>query len=121
MKRFLTFGMLALSVLFFSGCGSAAHVEKDPAANLSRYHSFAWVETRDARDTVKTPVSDLTERNIKAAVNSELQKEGWVENTARPDVLITYDVLVEKSVRENNNPVYSQPYTRYYFNPYSRR
>ena len=39
----------------------------------------------------------------------------------RPDVLLSYDVLVERSVKEENNPVYSNPYTRYAYNPYSRR
>ena len=121
MKNLKTLGMLVLSALFIASCGSTAHVEKDPAANLSRYHSFAWVQTQEARDTMKTRVSDLTERNIMAAVNSELQKQGWVENKDRPDVLLAYDLLVEKSLRENDNPVYSQPYVRYYFSPYRRR
>lgn len=121
MKRMQALGMVLISALALASCGSSAHIEKDPAANLSRYHSYAWVETQDAKDTVKTKVSDLTERNIMAAVNGELQKQGWTESKTHPDVLLAYDVLVEKSVRENNNPVYSQPYTRYYFNPYSRR
>jgi hypothetical protein len=35
--------------------------------------------------------------------------------------LISYDVLVEGSVKENTDPVYSQPFTRYIYNPYTRR
>jgi transcriptional regulator with AAA-type ATPase domain len=113
---------LVLSAFVMVGCGSVAHVEKDPAVSLDRYHSFAWVDTRASQnDTVKTHVSDLTERNIMNAVNTELQKQGWTESKGRPDVLLTYDVLVERSVREQNNPVYSQSYTRYYYNPYTRR
>ncbi|HEU4633088.1 MAG TPA: DUF4136 domain-containing protein [Flavisolibacter sp.] len=44
-----------------------------------------------------------------------------IRESKRPDVLLTYDVLVERGVREQNNPVYSEPYTRYYYNPYTRR
>ncbi|RYY87398.1 MAG: DUF4136 domain-containing protein [Chitinophagaceae bacterium] len=121
MKQLKTLGVLLLSGLFLVGCGSAAHIEKDPTVNLGSYRSYAWVQTQENKDSMKTRVSDLTERNLQAAVNSELQKQGWVENSKRPDVLLTYDVLVEQAVRETNDPVYSQPTTRYYYNPYTRR
>jgi hypothetical protein len=29
--------------------------------------------------------------------------------------------MVENTVKEKSNPVYSRPYTRYYYNPYSKR
>ena len=35
--------------------------------------------------------------------------------------MIDYDILVEKSVKELSNPVYSQPYSRLIYNPYTRR
>jgi hypothetical protein len=111
----------AFAGLLLAGCASTAHVEKDKTVNLNNYKTFAWVDTRESRnDTVKTKVSDLTERTIKEAVNEELEKVGW-KQSKRPDVLLTYDVLVERNVKEENNPVYSQPLTRYYYNPYSRR
>ena len=109
------------SGLVLAGCASVAHVEKDATVNLNSYHSYAWVDTREKKnDSTKAEVSDLTERSIKQAVNGELAKAGWRESK-RPDVLLTYDVLVERGVREQNNPVYSEPYTRYYYNPYTRR
>ena len=58
---------------------------------------------------------------IKLAVNEELRKEGWREVKNNPDVLIGYDILVERATRERNNPVYSQPFSRVYYNPYTRR
>ena len=114
-------GVAALSGLLLASCASVAHVEKDKNVDLNNYRSYAWVDSRDkAADSGKTRVSDLTERHIKTAVNEELSKAGWKESK-RPDVLLTYDVVVEKGIREQSNPVYSQSYTRYYFNPYSRR
>jgi hypothetical protein len=112
----------AFAVLLLAGCGTVAHVEKDENANFSSYHSYAWVDSKENRDdSVKTKVSDLTERRIREAVNAELAKSGWKEAKHRPDVLLSYDVLVERSVKDQNNPVYSESTTRYVYNPYSRR
>ena len=55
-------------------------------------------------------------------MNKELEKSaGWKEVKNRPDVLLSYDVLVERSVKESNNPVYSRSYSRLFYNPYTRR
>lgn len=118
--KFLT--VAALSGLLLAGCASVAHVEKDDSANFGSYHSYTWVEARNSKnDSAKESVSDLTERRIKDAVNAELAKSGWRESKHRPDVLISYDVAVERGVKEDANPVYSQPFTRYIYNPYRRR
>ena len=33
-----------------------------------------------------------------------------------PDVLVSYDVIVERNVDVQNDPVYSQPYSGLYYN-----
>ena len=121
--RYLKFlSAVVISGLLLAGCASVAHVEKDDSVNFSSYHSYTWVEAKENKDdSVKTRVSDLTERKIKDAVNAELAKTGWRESKHKSDVLISYDVVVEKGVKENTDPVYSQPFTRYVYNPYSRR
>ena len=48
-------------------------------------------------------------------------KNGFREVKHNPDLLINYDLLIEKSVKEQNDPVYSSPYSRVYYNPYTRR
>ncbi|MGZ3853933.1 MAG: DUF4136 domain-containing protein [Flavisolibacter sp.] len=123
MRSLRVLGVAALSGILLAGCASVAHVEKDDTANFSSYHSYTWVDARDSKsDSVKTmKVSDLTERKIKDAVNAELAKTGWKESKHRPDVLISYDVVVDRGVREDADPVYSMPFTRYVYNPYSRR
>lgn len=114
--------VLALSGLLLSGCSSIAHVEKDETVNFSKYKTYAWAEKK-ADDTTgkKIMVSDLTERKIRQAVNTEMAKTGWRQANHNPDVLLAYDVLVERSVKQQNNPVYSEPFTRYFYNAYSRR
>jgi len=113
---------VVLSGLLLAGCASVAHVEKDDSVNFSSYHSYTWVDAKESTDdSVKTKVSDLTERKIKDAVNAELAKTGWRLSKNKPDVLLSYDVVVERGVKENTDPVYSQPFTRYVYNPYTRR
>jgi hypothetical protein len=121
--RYLKFlSAIVISGLLLAGCASVAHVEKDDSVNFSKYHTCTWVEAKASKDdSVKTKVSDLTERKIRDAVNAELAKAGWKESKTRPDVLISYDVMVERGVKDNTNPVYSQPFTRYIYNPYTRR
>lgn len=110
-------GAFAIAATLFTGCASVAHIEKDDSADFSKYKSFSWIEKKN--DNKKT--SDLTEQKIQAAVNQELRKNGWKEVKHNPDVLLSYDVLVERNTRQDNNPVYSQPYSRVFFNPYTRR
>jgi len=121
--RYLKFlSAVTLSGLLLAGCASVAHVEKDDSVNFSNYRTYTWVDARDSKDdSTKTKVSDLTERKIKEAVNAELAKTGWKESKHRPDVLISYDVVVDRGVKEDADPVYSMPFTRYVYNPYNRR
>ena len=113
---------VTLSGLLLAGCASVAHVEKDDSVNFSTYHTYTWVDAKESKnDSAKTKVSDLTERKIKDAVNAELAKTGWRESKHKPDVLISYDVVVDRGVKEDTDPVYSMPFTRYIYNPYNRR
>ncbi|MCU7552723.1 DUF4136 domain-containing protein [Chitinophagaceae bacterium LB-8] len=121
MKKVTFFGMLLLIGFFFTGCAGNAHIEKDETVNFKNYKTFAWIETTESKDEKDKKVSDLTEQNLKKYVNSELTKQGWKEVKNKPDVLISYDALVEKNLKEQTNPVYTQPYSRFFFNPYTRR
>lgn len=109
-------------VFLLASCGTTAHIEKDDNADFSRYKTFAWIDKDgEGRNDVNRR-NDLTEEKIREAVNRELEKTaGWREVKNRPDVLLSYDVLVEKSTRESRNPVYSRPSSRIVYNPYTRR
>jgi Domain of unknown function (DUF4136) len=122
MNKVTFFGMLMLLGLFFTGCAGVAHIEKDETVNFNNYKTFAWIETTESKEVEKDKkVADLTEQNLKKYVNSELTKQGWREVKNKPDVLLSYDALVEKNIKEQTNPVYTQPYARFFFNPYTRR
>ena len=103
--------------LVLTGCARVAHIEKDETVNFSKYKTYAWAESNE--DAGKG--LELTERRTRTAVNAELAKEGWREVKNNPDVLLSYDLLVERSERQNTNPMYSRSFTRPFFNPYTRR
>ena len=119
MKRIKQFLIIAFAGLLLTSCASVAYIEKDDTVNFSAYKTYAWVDTKE--DDEQGNASSLTEQNVRKAVDAELAKEGWKKVTNRPDVLLSYDVLVEKATRQSNNPVYSRPFTRTFFNPYVGR
>lgn len=110
---------LVLPVLLVVGCATPAYVEKDDAADFSRYKSFAWIDNGNKEG--KDRQNELLKRNVQEAVNAKLLREGWKEDKNRPDVLLNYDLLVERATRAARDPVYSQPFTRLFYNPYTRR
>ncbi len=110
-------GSLALLFLLAS-CASTAHIEKADDADFSRYKTFAWMTT-DEKGNERN--MDLVEQKIRSAVNKELENAGWKETEKKPDVILNYDVLVERNIQEVSSPVYSRPYSRVVYNPYTRR
>ena len=109
--------VLALGSLVMSSCGTSAHIEKDPDASFTNYKTYTWVD-KENKERLR---NGIAEQNLKTIVNSELQKNGFREVKNNPDMLLSYDLLVEKSVKEQTDPVYSRPYSRLYYNPYTRR
>src|SRR6186713_3198526 len=108
-------------VFLLASCGTTAHIEKDDNTDFSHYKTFTWVDKDGEGKQDVNRNNDLTETRIREAVNKELEKEGWREVKNRPDVLLSYDVLVEKGIKQSNSPVYSRPYSRLVYNPYTRR
>jgi hypothetical protein len=111
--------MFAALGMIFAGCATTAHVEKDDTVNFGNYKTFTWID--DAGNAGQAKTKDLQNTNVEKAVSAELAKANWREDQKNPDVILKHDILVEKTVKENANPVYSRGFTRRYFNPYTRR
>ncbi len=106
-------------VFLLASCASTAHIEKDDNVDFSKYKTFAWAEKEE---TDKSKNNDLAEQKVRDAVTKELEKTaGWRETKNDPDVLLSYDLLVERAVKKESDAVYSQPFIRSFYNPYSRR
>jgi len=113
-------GYLAV-VFLLASCAPTAHVEKDENADFSRYKTFSWIDKDGKGESDRNRSNDLSEHKIRQAVSKELEKEGWRATKNNPDILLSYDVLVERSIKEQSDARYSMPYTRTFYNPYSRR
>jgi hypothetical protein len=119
MKQLRTVLGLVLPIIFAVSCATPAYVEKDETADFSRYKTFAWID--NSKTNEKNRHQEFMKKNVQEAVTAKLEKEGFREDKNKPDVLISYDLLVEKTTRESSNPVYSMPYRRIYYNPFYRR
>ena len=122
MKSKLTLWSGFLGVVFlFTSCAATAHVEKDDNTDFSKYRTYAWVEKQGGHKKGQKN-NDLIEKRVREAVSKELERTaGWRESTTDPDVLLSYDLLVERSTKQQSDPVYSNPFIRTFYNPYSRR
>ena len=116
MKKMLLLGLSAIFVIVLAGCGPTAHIETSNNANFDEYRSFAWVSAKEDRS------EGLMEERVKSAISRELSRTmGWKENNRTPDVLLSYDVLVERGSRLQSDPMYTWGGYRTFYNPYYRR
>ena len=119
MKSIKSLFVFATVGLLLAGCASTAHIEKDESVNFGNYKTFTWLD--DSNDSGHAKMSGLQKANLQKAVNTELEKANWKEDEKSPDIILKHDILVEKSVKERSNPVYSRGFTRRFYNPYTRR
>jgi hypothetical protein len=120
MKNSNKYWQFFLPLIILVGCSPTVHVQQDTDANLSNYHTYSWVDTRSNENDNSTRAMAYADIGVRNAANEELRRAGWREVSENPDVFLSYDVLVERSREQRSDPLYSQPYTRMYYNPYRR-
>ena len=111
----------AAAIAFMASCGTSAHIEKVKNVDLNTYKTYSWIAPEKTKGTKVMRKNDIAQQNIKTAVDEALQKNGWREVKTNPDVLVSSELLVEKSKKEQNDPVYSESYIRSYYNPRTGR
>jgi hypothetical protein len=82
---------------------------------LSSYQTYNWIQ----KDTLYRKL-ELLDQQVKASGDRQLGMLGYRRVDKDPDLLVDYDVLVEKSRKRRTESVYMQPYFRMFFNPYTR-
>jgi|SRR5882757_3811724 len=113
---------IAVSAIFYlTGCSNSAHIEKDSSVNFKKYKTYAWIVPPESKGPKVNHANDIVEQNMRNEVAARLKKKGYVEATADPDLLVSADLMVQKTTKRETETVYSQPYTQSYYNPYSRR
>jgi hypothetical protein len=119
MKKIVS-AILITMVMMYS-CSTPAYVEKETNSNLSNYKTYMWVDLMTKENGPAARAAAFADLSVRNAVNAELQRWGWKEANENPGVLISYDILVEKNVERKNDPLYTQPYSRFYYNRFSKR
>src|SRR5262245_33013127 len=112
--------LVGITALFYS-CSTPAYVEKDSSVNLSNYKTYMWVDVKASENDASSRATSFADISVHNSVNAELNNWGWREVTDNPDILLSYDVLVESNVETQSDPLYSQPYSRFYYNRFTRR
>jgi hypothetical protein len=107
--------------IFLGGCANTAHIEKASSADMSSYKTYSWITPEKKKGEKRDRRNDIALQNLQQAVNDELQKIGYTEVKSNPDVLVNSELLVQRTEKAQSDPVYSQPFTRTYYNPRTGR
>lgn len=116
----LSIASVAALAIVITSCGPTVYVQTDETTHLAKDRTYMWVDTKSNQNDTKN-VTAFAQKQVRTAVNEELAKEGWREVSSNPDILVSYDILVQRTRQQQSNPVYSQPFTRMYYNPYRGR
>jgi Domain of unknown function (DUF4136) len=121
----VTLYMKLLSFIFYitialSGCAPAIYSDQDSGADFSRYKTFAWYAKPTQNFKSQRFDNQIVESNVKNYASTELKARGFTVQVDTPDVLLDYEVAVERKTEQVSNPVYSHPYNYTYYNPATR-
>src|SRR5258706_4560493 len=111
---------IIVAALLTGGCSNPVYVQKDDSVSLSGYHTYMWVDTKANQSDNTTRATAYADLSIRNAVNEKLNSIGWREVSDNPDIFLGYDILVQRSVEQRSDAVYTQPFTRVYYNPFRR-
>jgi hypothetical protein len=52
MKQLRWCSLVTLLSVFIASCSSKVYVEKDPSTNMGTYKTYAWVDTKNSKETL---------------------------------------------------------------------
>lgn len=113
--------LIVLAGFLAPGCSPVAHVERDPNVNFRQFKTYDWVDMKMAQDDKAEGTAAFARLAVHNAVKNILPQKGLQQSNTNPDILLSYDILVERSVERRSDPVYTQPLQRFFYNPYFGR
>lgn len=93
-----------IALVLMAGCASAPpepQSMRDPAANFAAFRTFGWAPAPAAAGHDE-PLA-LLDKNIRAAIASEMKRKGYEESQENPDLKISFETA--KAEKVENNPV----------------
>lgn len=106
---------LLLFFIFASGCMQMSiYSDRDKTINFKKYKTFAWLpHVHTYLKKGNTIDNDSVENKLINYVNNELMNRGMRLDTTHPDVVMDFDIMTEKVVRQIQSPGYFN--SNYYF------
>ena len=103
MPRKLSIPALALLIVLVGGCasGPSIHSQSDPAADFSRYTTFAFL---DAAAGEQAAYASFASQYLKTAITREMQARGFRKADEAADLLVNFQVLTKDKVRVSQTP-----------------
>jgi hypothetical protein len=104
-----------------ASCTSSIPGSKNNFSESAERRTYSWAETKtDPADKLPRPIA-YADKGMRAEVNNQLTKLGWQEVSNDPELLLSYDVLIQKTPEMVNGPINSNPLKTFYFNPVTDR
>jgi hypothetical protein len=103
MRKSNWFSALSITVAVISGCatGPTVRIDKDPAANLAAYKTFAFFEQLA---TDRARYSTITTSRLKQATMLEMKKLGYVYDEANPQLRVNFFLNVSDRQKVQQTP-----------------
>lgn len=111
LARRATLGLLLTAVIALtSGCASIrSGAHQDPAADLTTYRSFAWIDSDPLVVSAESTaaVSPLTRRKIMAALRASFEERGYDyrDDPAAADFVIAFTVGTREKIDRSSYPI----------------
>lgn len=121
MKKYVqVLSAAVMSAFLFSACSVSTHIETAAGVDFNNYKTFGWSNGNGEKKEDNAD-NDIVDNNIKNAISQQLEARGWKETSQSPDVILDYNVMVEKKYDQVSEPVFNYPYTHYYYNGWRHR
>jgi hypothetical protein len=103
MRKSNWFSALSLSIAVVAGCatGPTVRIDKDPAANLAAYKTFAFF---DHLSTDRARYSTITTSRLKQATMLEMKKLGYVYDEVNPQLRVNFFLNVSDKQKIQQTP-----------------
>ncbi|HEX7846474.1 MAG TPA: DUF4136 domain-containing protein [Chitinophagaceae bacterium] len=108
--------LIILVCLFFIFSATTAFVIKDKTVNLYNFQTYRWIQEKNAVNDPAARVVAEADLRMHDSIAKELNKWGWRETDNKPDVLISYDILVNKIKERGQQGPYTETFSRPYYN-----
>jgi hypothetical protein len=96
--------------IILSGCLNASiFTDYDRSNDFSSYKTFAWSPEPHPPHKNENFDTQIIENNIKNYASEELKKRGYVVDITNPDIILDFDILVEKKTQTVTSTASSYP------------